>query len=294
LGANVGSVLPPEIAADLHRLATLALSGEAFTGEPICLPTSGEPRWLQLSVAPVHDDARNVHRLSAIIRNVSQHFRTAARREALSRLTDSFRDADNAAAIECTAARILGEALHVHRVCYGTIDPDADTLHVDHDWNAPGLPSLQATLHLRNYGSFVDTLKRRDVVNIADVREDPTTASAAEALEKTRGARALLAVPVIEYGRLVAILYIKHETVREWAPEDVALIREVAERTRIAAERIRGVAALRDNEARLRFLDTLGKEAAKSTDADAILATTTRMLGQHLNVAICALCGYGC
>jgi hypothetical protein len=99
LGANVGSVLPPEIAADLHRLATLALSGEAFTGEPICLPTSGEPRWLQLSVAPVHD-------------------------------------ADNAAAIECTAARILGEALHVHRVCYGTIDPDADTLHVDHDWNA--------------------------------------------------------------------------------------------------------------------------------------------------------------
>ena len=36
------------------------------------------------------------------------------------------------------------------------------------------------------------------------------------------------------------------------------------------------------------FLDTLGKETAEAIDAVEILATTTRMLGQHLNVAICA------
>jgi len=47
-------------------------------------------------------------------------------------------------------------------------------------------------------------------------------------------------------------------------------------------------AALRESEARLRFLDALGKETAKSIDAEEVLATTTRMLGQHLNVAICA------
>ena len=45
---------------------------------------------------------------------------------------------------------------------------------------------------------------------------------------------------------------------------------------------------VRANEARLRFLDALGKEVAKSTNADAILAATTRMLGEHLAVAICA------
>ena len=45
---------------------------------------------------------------------------------------------------------------------------------------------------------------------------------------------------------------------------------------------------LRENEARLKFLDELGKETAKSTDADTILATTTRMLGQHLGVTNCA------
>jgi PAS domain S-box-containing protein len=53
-------------------------------------------------------------------------------------------------------------------------------------------------------------------------------------------------------------------------------------------ERRQAEIALRESEARLQFLDTLGKETAKSFDAVEILATTTRMLGQHLNVAICA------
>jgi PAS domain S-box-containing protein len=50
----------------------------------------------------------------------------------------------------------------------------------------------------------------------------------------------------------------------------------------------RAEAALHANEARLRFLDRLGKETAKSRDADAILAITTRMLGEHLGVSSCA------
>jgi PAS domain S-box-containing protein len=45
---------------------------------------------------------------------------------------------------------------------------------------------------------------------------------------------------------------------------------------------------LRENEARLRFLDALGRETAKSTDADAVLAVTTQMVGEHLGVTSCA------
>ena len=45
---------------------------------------------------------------------------------------------------------------------------------------------------------------------------------------------------------------------------------------------------LRENETRLRFLDALAKETAKSTNADTILAITTRMVGEHMGVSICA------
>jgi signal transduction histidine kinase/CheY-like chemotaxis protein/PAS domain-containing protein len=46
--------------------------------------------------------------------------------------------------------------------------------------------------------------------------------------------------------------------------------------------------ALRENEARLRFLDTLNDLTARSTDADDILRISTRLVGEHLGVAICA------
>ena len=46
--------------------------------------------------------------------------------------------------------------------------------------------------------------------------------------------------------------------------------------------------ALRESEARLRFLDSLSTAVAKLEDADAILAATTRLVGEHLDVAICA------
>ncbi|AHL75384.1 histidine kinase [Stutzerimonas stutzeri] len=41
-------------------------------------------------------------------------------------------------------------------------------------------------------------------------------------------------------------------------------------------------------ERRIRFLDALGKAIAPSTDADTILATTTRALGEHFGVSVCA------
>lgn len=46
--------------------------------------------------------------------------------------------------------------------------------------------------------------------------------------------------------------------------------------------------ALRESEARLAFLDKLGAETAPLADADAVLATTTRLLGEHLNLSVCA------
>ncbi len=61
----------------------------------------------------------------------------------------------------------------------------------------------------------------------------------------------------------------------------IAIVVEVTDR--IVAER-----RAQDSEARLRFLDSLSKATASSYDADAVMATTTRMLGEHLAVSICA------
>ncbi len=46
--------------------------------------------------------------------------------------------------------------------------------------------------------------------------------------------------------------------------------------------------ALREHAHRLEFLDALGRETADSSDPADILTITTRMLGEHLDVAVCA------
>lgn len=47
-------------------------------------------------------------------------------------------------------------------------------------------------------------------------------------------------------------------------------------------------AELRESEARLSFLDRLAAETAPLVDADAVLTTTTRLLGEHLKLSVCA------
>ena len=53
-------------------------------------------------------------------------------------------------------------------------------------------------------------------------------------------------------------------------------------------ETVEANAVVQRNEARLQFLDALNRATMQRTDADAILAITTRMLGEHLGVAVCA------
>jgi PAS domain S-box-containing protein len=50
----------------------------------------------------------------------------------------------------------------------------------------------------------------------------------------------------------------------------------------------RAEAELRESEARLSFLDRFSAEAASLTEADAVMAATTRLLGEHLKLSVCA------
>jgi signal transduction histidine kinase len=143
------------------------------------------------------------------------------------------------------------------------IDPDAETLEVVRDWIAPDVETLAGVLPLRAYGSFIDSLKRGEFIAISDVEKDERTADAADAL-KSRSARSFVNVPTLEHGRLVAVLFINDAAIRAWSPEDLALIHEVAARTRVAVERSRNEAVLRNLNATLqnRIAAALAEQAS--------------------------------
>jgi PAS domain S-box-containing protein len=209
----------------------------------------------------------------AVMRDVTRRWRADRRRDALARLSDRLRDADSTEFVGYEAARTLGETLHVSRAGYGAIDIDAETLHVLRDWTASGIDSLAGTLPLRAYGSFIDSLKAGEAVRIGDVRLDARTRETAGALE-SRSARSFLNVPVVEQGRLVAVLFVNDAQVRDWSADDLALVRDVAERARAVDGRLRGAAALRESEQRLR-------EANENLEAMVDSRTRDLMVAEH-------------
>jgi len=267
------------------------LTGEAFVarGMELRLHGSVEPRYIDFIFQPIRDEDGKVTGIFIGGYEVTEGRRAAARREALVRLTDALGELDDPLEVQFEASAILGETLGVSRAGYGAVNADTDTLIVHREWTAGGIPSQAAAgeLPLRAYGSFVEDLKRGDLIVIGNVDEDPRTASAAAAL-KSRYAHAFVVAPVMEKGRLVALLYATRATARDWADDDLTFMREMAARTRTASERIANAAALRESEARLRFLDGLAWETAKLMDADAVLATTTRMVGEYLGISVCA------
>jgi PAS domain S-box-containing protein len=248
---------------------------------------AGEVRWLGIRARVSHLANGGAVRLAGVSQDITAQRQADRMRVALVALGDALRDLDDAAAIAHTAGRILGETLDIDRAGYGTVDPVEETITIERDWNAPGVESLAGTLHFRDYGHYVEDLVRGETVAFADAEVDPRTRANAAALEAIN-ARAVVNMPVTERGRTVALFYLNHGAARVWTPAELAFLREVAERTRASSERRRAEVAVRASARRLAFLDALGRDSAEATDADAILALTTRRLGEYLGVSIAA------
>ena len=209
------------------------------------------------------------------------------RNAVLAALGDHIREIADPDDLAYAAAELLGRSLKVSRAGYGTVDTSAETITIVRDWNAPGIVSLAGVLHFRDYGNYIEDLKRGETVICADAEKDPRVGDRAPALEAI-SARALVNMPISEPDGVVALLYLNNATPRAWSSEELVLIHDVAERTRTAVERRRAEAAVRENEIRLLFLDALNKETAGTRDADGVMAVTTRMVGEHLGVSNCA------
>ena len=205
----------------------------------------------------------------------------------LARLGNLIRDIDDPDELAYSAAELLGRHFDVSRAGYGTIDKRDETITIERDWNAPGIASLAGTLRFRDYGSYIEDLKRGTTVVFENAETDPRTAANSDAL-KAISALSVVNMPVTEQGDFVALLYLNHAEPRPWNKAELALISEVADRTRTAVERLRAERALRESAERLAFLDRLGREVANASDADTVMAIATRLLGEHLDVAICA------
>jgi PAS domain S-box-containing protein len=248
VGRHARAVLGAEMFAQSRPDMDRALAGETIAFDGVLPDGQGRHRACAIQYIPRRNAAGAVEGFFVLAIDVEERRAAEARRIAVAELGDRLRDLDDTAAIAYAAAEILGTTLGVSRAGYGTIDAKAETILIERDWNAPGIRSLAGTLHFRDYGSYIEDLKRGETVICSDADADPRTASGAEAL-KAISAHSFVNMPLTEHGGFVALLYLNHATARSWSPEELAFMRNVAERVRAATERSRATSARRVSDA---------------------------------------------
>ncbi len=248
-------------------IARSVATGEQYDVEYRIRRPDGAIGWVELHAQVMRAPDGAPLRMAGTSLDITQRKQAERRTRALLELDDRFRVLDDPAELAFAAAETLGRTLEVSRAGYGTIDPVAETIDIARDWNAPGIRSLAGVLHFRDYGSYIEDLKRGDTVVLADAEHDPRTASGAEAL-KAIDAHSFINMPVVEQDGLVALLYLNHAVARDWPPEELAFVRDVAFRTRMAVQRrhaehdLRALAATLEAQVSARTEELMQVEAA--------------------------------
>ncbi len=206
---------------------------------------TGEAIPVLCTIFPLRDVQGTLTGYGTVTRDLRETRRADARRAALLELGDRMRELEDPARMAFVAAEIMGRALGVDRAGYGTLDPHGHAVVIERDWTAPGTASVAGTHLLRHYGRYFEDLGRGETVAIDAIALDPRTADTQAAL-LALGIQALVNLPLIEQGRLVALFYINHATPRAWTGDELGFVRDVAERTRAAIERRRAEQRLRD------------------------------------------------
>ena len=175
----------------------------------------------------------------------------------LLKLSDDLKQLADAAAIQSTTARLVGEHLGVDRSMYGLVEGEqgSETGTILGQYVRQSESDGVVIEPFPDHFTFADfgqqTMARRyrgEPLVVPDI--DSASGFEADEREAWRAANVLSAVviPLVKGGRLVAEFGVHCSTRREWTDAEVDLLADVAERTWAAVERVRAEAALRESE----------------------------------------------
>lgn len=151
------------------------------------------------------------------------------------------------------ATELLAVHLDASRCAYADVHADGDQFWIRHDYDAEGLRSSVGAYRLDLFGCRAAAKLRAGCVFVVNNVDDELSPGDGREMFISIGIRAIITCPLIKDGRLTAIMAVHQDSAREWAPAEVTLVRQVAERCWAHVERVGAEARLREGEERLRL-----------------------------------------
>ena len=231
VGRTIRETFPGIEDAWVDEFARVVVTGEQTT---FVRQVGTLRRWYEGRAFRVNRD-----RFGIIFSEITSRVEADARRAAMLALGDRLRDLTSAAEMTAAAAEIVGRTLGATRAGFGRVVGDVEFIDIDADWTAPGHVSLTGRHAFDEYGDFRGELRRGEALVINDVTADARTAADPAALQAI-GVGAMVNMPVRDRGRTVALFVAHDANPRVWTPEELAFLRNVADRLEVGVARVQG------------------------------------------------------
>jgi PAS domain S-box-containing protein len=173
---------------------------------------------------------------------LERSFQVYARREARATLrvtiADALREGDTKEALKEVAA-LMGRHFKANRTGYAQLDPIEDVFDYEVCWTDGSVPPLVGRYPAADFGvKIVAELAAGRTVVVGDLFEaEVSDEDKTQQTARNVDTRSILVVPFVRDGRLRTIVYLNSSAPRAWREDDVRFMEEVAERTRLVAER---------------------------------------------------------
>jgi signal transduction histidine kinase len=258
----------------MRSLMARALKGEVFSAvERFGKTEFGSPQW-EIAYAPIRDAEGNIvgafhhardltesaARAAAIVRmdDYRRYLDDTGLRRILDELDDRLRDVEDVITIADLCAEVVGKTLNASISAFGTVLSDSESVRVERDWTSDEASSVVGIHRFRDFGNYLEDLRRGDDVVANDVESEKTGFFNIDAF-RAIGARAAVNVPLLERGRFVAVFFVTAAEPRPWSAAELSFVRNVSQRARAATERRRAEYDLR------RLNATLGRQVEERT-----------------------------
>ena len=246
--------------------------GETLMFEDALYPLTRNGRtadaWFDLCYSPMRGGADEVAGVLVTLVEVTERHHAAAerlraaavlarsdeRQSALLELGDVLRPLSDARVVRTQACETLGRRMKVDRAYYADVDTTGHASFTG-DFRSEGAASMPNPYRLEKFGLAAAYALRAGNTLVVDDLDDWQALTEEERRHcRAYHMRALLKVPLVKDGRLVAFLALHQGQPRHWTVDEIALVEEIAQRTWATVERAQAETALRQGEEKYRSL----------------------------------------
>ena len=248
--------------AEMHEreIEQVVSTKKPFRGEIHFNGTLGK-RLYDYIFVPVFGQDGEVEAIAGTTRDVTESRANERRLRFVTELEAAMRSIRDPMQIMEIATRMTSQYLETSRCAYADVEPDGDHFTIRADYVADESASAAGYYSLALFGSkAVADLNHSRTLVIRDVERELTREDGADMFRQI-GISAIVTCPLVKEGRLHAMMAIHQNAPRDWQPEEIALMENIAERCWSSIERVRHEAMLIEADRKKdEFLATLAHE----------------------------------